>query len=67
VEIGEVDGISEEYAASALRYLGEDAARGYLEQIDQPGTRMARIDLRPSWAGVLDFESRLPRALGGVL
>ena len=66
VEIHEVDGIAAEYAASAVRYLGEDAAEAYLAQIDQPGTRMARIDLRPAWAGVLDFESRLPRALGGV-
>jgi hypothetical protein len=66
VEIHEVDGIPAEYAASAVRYLGEDAGRGYLAQVDQPGTRMARIDLRPAWVGVLDFESRLPRALGGV-
>jgi hypothetical protein len=35
-------------------------------QVDQPRTRMARIDLRPAWVGVLDFASRLPRALGGI-
>jgi hypothetical protein len=66
VEIHQVDGVPAEYAASAVRYLGEDAGRAYLTQVDQPGTRMARIDLRPAWVGVLDFESRLPRALGGV-
>jgi hypothetical protein len=66
VEIHEVDGVAAEYAASAVRYLGEDAGQGYLAQIDQPGTRMARIDLRPAWVGVLDFKSRLPRALGGI-
>jgi hypothetical protein len=27
---------------------------------------MARIAVRPSWVGVLDFQGRLPRALGGV-
>jgi hypothetical protein len=66
VEIHEVDGVAAEYAASARRYLGDDAGQGYLAQIGQPGTRMARIDLRPAWVGVLDFDSRLPRALGGV-
>ena len=38
----------------------------YLSEIDQPRTRMARIDLRPTWVGVLDFQTRLPSALGGI-
>jgi hypothetical protein len=65
-EITEVDGIPAEYAAAARRYLGDEAAQGYLAQIDQPGTRMASISLRPTWVGVLDFQSRLPSALGGI-
>jgi hypothetical protein len=66
VEISEVDGIPPEYAAAARRYLGEDVAREYLAGIDQPGTRMGGIDLRPTWVGVHDFRSRLPSALGGI-
>ena len=66
VTISEVDGVPPEYASAARRYLGDDAAAEYIAQIDQPGTRMARIDLRPSWVGVLDFQSRLPSALGGI-
>jgi hypothetical protein len=66
VEIGDFDGIPPEYASAARRYLGEEAASEYLSQIDQPGTRMARIDLRPAWVGVHDFRSRLPSALGGI-
>jgi hypothetical protein len=65
-EISEVDGIPAEYAAAAHRYLGDEAARGYLAQIDQPGTRMASISLHPAWVGVLDFQSRLLSALGGI-
>jgi hypothetical protein len=65
-EVTEVDGIADEYAQAARRYLGEEEAAGYLAQIDQPGTRMARIAVRPSWVGVLDFQTRLPSALGGV-
>ena len=66
VEITEVDGVPAEYALAARRYLGEEAAREYLAQIDQPGTQMASIDLHPAWVGVLDFQSRLPSVLGGI-
>jgi hypothetical protein len=66
VTITEVEGIPAEYAFAARRYLGDAAARSYLREIDQPGTRMARIDLHPTWVGVLDFQSRLPSALGGI-
>jgi hypothetical protein len=52
VAISEFDGIPPEYASAARRYLGEEGARQYLSGIDQPGTRMARIDLRPAWVGV---------------
>jgi hypothetical protein len=65
--ITEVEGVVEEYAKAAHRYLGEDGAPAYLGQIDKPGTRMARIAVRPIWAGVLDFETRLPSPLGGVI
>jgi hypothetical protein len=65
-EITEVDGIPPEYTLAAHRYLGEAEATTYLTQIDQPGTRMARIAVRPSWVGVIDFQARLPSALGGV-
>jgi len=60
-QITEVDGIDPDYALSAREYLGEDAARQYLDMADQPGTRMARIAVRPTWVGLLDFSgTRLP-------
>jgi Pyridoxamine 5'-phosphate oxidase len=65
-EISEVDGIVPEYAMAAHRYLGDEEATAYLEQIDHPSTRMARIAVRPTWVGVLDFQTRLPSALGGA-
>jgi Pyridoxamine 5'-phosphate oxidase len=66
-EITEQDGIVPEYALAAHRYLGDAEASAYLAQIDHPSTRMARIAVRPSWVAVLDFENRLPSALGGVI
>ena len=65
-EISEVDGIAAEYADAAHRFLGSEEATGYLAQIDQPGTRMARIAVRPTWVALMDFQTRMPSALGGV-
>ena len=65
-EIIEIDGVATEYAEAAHRFLGSEQATGYLAQIDQPGTRMARIAVRPSWVAVMDFQTRMPSALGGV-
>ena len=61
------DGVVAEYAAAARRYLGDDGAVDFLKGVDTPGVKMARIALRPTWAGVLDFQTRFPSALGGVL
>jgi Pyridoxamine 5'-phosphate oxidase len=66
VEVTDVDGIVPEYALAAHRYLGDEGATAFLAQLDHPDTRMHRIALRPSWVGVLDFKTRLPRVLGGI-
>jgi hypothetical protein len=58
--ITEVDGVVPEYALAARRYMGDQAATAYLAEIDRPGTRMARIALRPTWVGLLDFQTRVP-------
>jgi hypothetical protein len=65
-QVSESDGVDPDYAQAARRYMGEQA-EAYLGHIDQPGTRMARIAVRPAWIGLLDFETRLPSTLGGVL
>jgi hypothetical protein len=66
VTISEVDGVDPGYAQAALRYMGEEVAKPYLAMLDDPSTRMARIAVRPSWVGLVDFEARPPSALGGV-
>jgi hypothetical protein len=45
--VEEVDGVDPDYAEAARRYLGDEAASAYLQQIDHPQTRMARILVRP--------------------
>ncbi|MGP4104966.1 pyridoxamine 5'-phosphate oxidase family protein [Nonomuraea sp. KM90] len=65
--VTEVDGVADEYVQAAERYLGKDAAASLLESAVRPGTRQARIAVRPAWVGLLDFQTRLPSPLGGVL
>ena len=61
-EIDEVDGLAPEYVASARRYLGDDGAAEWSPRMDQPGTVQARIAVRPTWVGLLDFATRLSRS-----
>jgi hypothetical protein len=65
-EIDRVDGLAPEYVAAAHRYLGDEAASGMLASMDRPGTVQARIAVRPTWVGLLDFAARRPSPLGGV-
>jgi hypothetical protein len=65
VTVTEVDGVDPDYARAAHRFLGAGAVE-YLAMLDDPVTRMARIALVPTWVALVDFESRLPAALGGV-
>jgi hypothetical protein len=61
VTIAEVEGVVPEYAVEARRRLPHDAADELLGMVGQPGaTTMARISLRPTWVGVLDFRDRVP-------
>ncbi|MCA2215038.1 pyridoxamine 5'-phosphate oxidase family protein [Jidongwangia harbinensis] len=64
--VEDVRGLAPEYVAAAHRYLG-DAAAEMIAQMDRPGTTQARIVVRPAWVGLLDFTTRLPSPLGGVL
>jgi hypothetical protein len=66
VQISEVNGVAPEYAAAARRYLGDSAAAQMLAGLDQPGTKQARVALRPTWVGLIDFTTRRPSVLGGV-
>ncbi len=57
-----VDGVVPEYAAAAKRYFGEDQGRAWVEQFPSD-VQMWRIAVTPTWANVLDFETRFPSAL----
>jgi PPOX class probable F420-dependent enzyme len=56
-----LDDVSQEYAAAARRYFGDEQGEAWLSQLR--GQPMARISVTPSWVAVLDFETRFPSAL----
>jgi hypothetical protein len=61
--VTDVDGIVPEYALAQHRYAGPEQGAANIAAVDHPGTRMARIAVRPTWVGVLDFHTRFP---GGI-
>jgi hypothetical protein len=65
VTVTEVDAIVPEYASSARRYLGEEAANAMLAPLEGATVRMARIGLVPTWVSLIDFDVRLPSPISG--
>jgi len=62
-----VDGVPEEYAAACERYLGPEAGPAWAAQVGAMFPRMARIAVRPAWAGLLDFEARFPKGIANAM
>jgi hypothetical protein len=56
-----LDDVVPEYAEAAERYFGPEQGAAWLSQLQ--GQPMARVAVTPTWAAVLDFETRFPSAL----
>jgi hypothetical protein len=54
---------SPEMTEASIRYMGEDAGRGWVEQAARLAREHVRIGVRPTWVDVLDFETRLPAGM----
>ncbi len=63
-DIEMVDGIVPEYRMAARRYFGEAQGESWVQQFSGMISSMARITVKPEWAGLLDFQTRFPSALG---
>jgi Pyridoxamine 5'-phosphate oxidase len=62
-----VEGVLPEYASAAERYMGEEQGRAWVEQVRAMSSHMARIAVRPTWVGLLDFETRFPSAIEAAM
>lgn len=57
-----VEGVVPEYKESASRYFGEEQGRAWIETISPGYPRMARVEITPTWAWLLDYgENASPR------
>lgn len=59
-----VGGVVPEYALAAERYFGEQQGKAWVAQLGSMVQGMVRISITPEWVGLLDFQTRLPSALG---
>jgi len=64
VEVAE--GVPEEYAACE-RDLGPEQGPAWAARMGRLFPRMARIAVRPTWAGLLDFETRFPKGIADAM
>ena len=61
-----VEGAVEEYADSALRYVGPVEGARFRDYAVASFRGMARITVRPDWVGLIDFETRFPAGYGSA-
>ena len=55
-----VPGIPPEYLEAARKQVGAEGMPAFAAQVRELHSQMTRIRLTPTWAKVLDFETRLP-------
>jgi nitroimidazol reductase NimA-like FMN-containing flavoprotein (pyridoxamine 5'-phosphate oxidase superfamily) len=66
-EVSLVDGMVDEYAIAAERYFGEEQGKGWTATAAQLAPQMFRIEIKPMWVRILDFEQRFPQALADAM
>jgi hypothetical protein len=55
-----IDGVPDEFIEAARRFVGEEGMPAWEAGVRALYTQMAIIRVTPTWAKVLDFETRLP-------
>ena len=63
IEVTQLDGLVPEYVAAHHRYYGPETAAENIANVEKMGVRMVRLALRPTWVGVIDFQTRFPAAM----
>jgi hypothetical protein len=58
-----VEGTPSEFDDAAHHYLGHEGGEAFLCFYRSVVKRMSRITVKPAWAGLLDFETRMPSVI----
>jgi len=59
----DIKGVVPEYALAAERYFGREQGQAWINQMRARGLDAVRVTITPEWVGLLDFQTRFPRAL----
>lgn len=59
----DIKGVVPEYALAAERYFGREQGQAWINQMRARGLDAVRVTITPGWVGLLDFQTRFPRAL----
>jgi len=62
-----VDGVPPEYLEAARKQVGDAGLPAFEAQVRALYQQMSRITIVPTWAKVLDFQTRLPRPVEELL
>ena len=62
--VKQVNGVPAEYAAAARRYMGDEQGGAMVDSVPVDVVTY-RIAVTPTWANILDFETRFPSAFPG--
>jgi len=57
-----VDGVAPEFLEASRRYVGAEQWEAFEAQVHATYKQQGRITIVPTWAKILDFETRVPRA-----
>lgn len=58
-----VDGVPAEYLAASIKQVGAEGMATFEAQVRTMYDQMVRIDVEPTWAKLIDFETTLPSAV----
>ncbi|HXW80677.1 MAG TPA: pyridoxamine 5'-phosphate oxidase family protein [Acidimicrobiales bacterium] len=61
-KVERTDHVVPEYASAAQRYAGPDFGQAWTSHLEASGAKFARIGFRPTFAAIIDCETRFPSA-----
>lgn len=61
-KVERLDGVPAEYVKAGERYAGHDFIQAWAAHLEKTGVKFARISVTPTYAKILDFETRFPSA-----
>lgn len=66
-QLSKVDGVPDQFVEASRKLIPPEDFEAWEDGVRALYTEMVRIDITPRWAKVLDFETRIPSAVGELV